>query len=82
MSATITYEQPLNERIRTFLRLEFLFARVDKAMQFNDELSHRDAIDAMLNILSVFERNDLFAFIFAIPSFFGIYLGLLHQRPF
>lgn len=59
MSATITYEQPLNERIRTFLRLEFLFARVDRAMQFDDELSHRDAIDAMLSILSVFERNDL-----------------------
>ncbi|MCX4190772.1 cell division protein ZapD [Methylophaga sp. OBS3] len=59
MSTTITYEQPLNERIRTFLRLEFLFARVDKAMQFDDELSHRDAIDAMLDILSVFERNDL-----------------------
>ncbi len=59
MSATITYEQPLNERIRTFLRLEFLFARVDKAMQFEDELSHREAIDAMLSILSVFERNDL-----------------------
>lgn len=59
MSATTTYEQPLNERIRTFLRLEFLFARVDRAMQFDDELSHRDAIDAMLSILSVFERNDL-----------------------
>ncbi|MDX1573478.1 MAG: cell division protein ZapD [Methylophaga sp.] len=59
MSATTTYEQPLNERIRTFLRLEFLFARVDRAMQFEDELSHRDAIDAMLSILSVFERNDL-----------------------
>lgn len=59
MSATITYEQPLNERIRTFLRLEFLFARVDKAMQSDDELSHREAIDAMLSILSVFERNDL-----------------------
>ena len=59
MSELIIYEQPLNERIRTFLRLEFLFARVEKALQHDDEMSHRDAIDAMLDMLSVFERGDL-----------------------
>lgn len=59
MSDVITYEQPLNERIRTFLRLEFLLARVDYALQRDDEMSHREAIDAMLSILLVFERGDL-----------------------
>ncbi|MAK67339.1 MULTISPECIES: cell division protein ZapD [unclassified Methylophaga] len=59
MSDVITYEQPLNERIRTFLRLEFLLARVDYAMQHDDEMSHREAIDAMLNMLLVFERGDM-----------------------
>ncbi|MFT7414009.1 MAG: cell division protein ZapD [Methylophagaceae bacterium] len=59
MPEKIIYEQPLNERIRTFLRLEFLFARVDHALQHNDELNNRNAIDGLLNLLSVFERSDL-----------------------
>ena len=59
MSDVITYEQPLNERIRTFLRLEFLLARVDYAIQHDDEMSHREAIDAMLSMLQVFERGDM-----------------------
>lgn len=59
MSEKIIYEQPLNERIRTFLRLEFLFARVDLALTQDGELNNRDAIDGLLNILSVFERSDL-----------------------
>lgn len=59
MSDKITFEQPLNERIRTFLRLEFLFRRVDIALGGDSEMHHRDALDAMLNMLSVFERSDL-----------------------
>jgi len=59
VSDTIIYEQPLNERIRTFLRLEFLFARVDQALKGNTELQNRDAVDGLLNILTVFERSDL-----------------------
>lgn len=55
----IIFEQPLNERIRTFLRLEFLFKRVDTALTGQTEMHHRDALDAMLNMLSVFERSDL-----------------------
>jgi cell division protein ZapD len=59
VSDTIIFEQPLNERIRTFLRLEFLFKRVDSALTGLSEMDHRDALDAMLNMLSVFERSDL-----------------------
>jgi cell division protein ZapD len=59
VSDTIIFEQPLNERIRTFLRLEFLFKRVDNALTGQSEMHHRDALDAMLNMLSVFERSDL-----------------------
>jgi cell division protein ZapD len=55
----IIYEQPLNERIRTFLRLEFLFMRIDHALTQNNELNNRNAIDGLLSILSVFERSDL-----------------------
>jgi cell division protein ZapD len=59
VSEAIIFEQPLNERIRTFLRLEFLFKRVDSALRGDSEMDHRDALDAMLNMLSVFERSDL-----------------------
>ncbi len=59
MPETIIYEQPLNERIRTFLRLEFLFLRLDTALAGHSELQNRDAIDCLLSILSVFERSDL-----------------------
>ena len=59
MPEKIIYEQPLNERIRTFLRLEFLFTRLDHALKYNDELNNRNAIDTLLSLLSVFERNDL-----------------------
>ena len=55
----IIYEQPLNERIRTFLRLEFLFSRVEISLLGCSEQQNRDAIDSLLQILSVFERSDL-----------------------
>ncbi|AFJ03360.1 hypothetical protein Q7C_2224 [Methylophaga frappieri] len=58
-NTTTIYEQPLNERIRTFLRLEFLFARIHHSIQRDEIFSHREAIDAMLNVLSIFERSDL-----------------------
>jgi len=29
-TAPIVYEQPLNERMRTFLRLEFLYTQADR----------------------------------------------------
>ena len=55
----IIYEQPLNERIRTFLRLEFLFLRINKALLGDSEQENRDVVDNLMSILSVFERNDL-----------------------
>jgi cell division protein ZapD len=56
---TIIYEQPLNERIRTFLRIEFLFNRVDLILQHDNTAQHRDALTSLLNILSLLERSDL-----------------------
>lgn len=56
---TIIYEQPLNERIRTFLRLEFLFKNLDAALKGNSELDNRNAIESLSSILLVFERSDL-----------------------
>ena len=59
MTDTIIYEQPLNERIRTFLRIEFLFKRIDRILEHGNMAQHRDALTNLLNILSIFERSDL-----------------------
>lgn len=55
----IIYEQPLNERIRTFLRIEFLFKRINRILENGNQAQHRDALTNLLNILSIFERSDL-----------------------
>ena len=59
MPDSITYEQPLNERIRTILRLEFLFKVLTGALKGDSELDNRDAVQALSSILLVFERSDL-----------------------
>ncbi len=59
MTESIIYEQPLNERIRTFLRIEFLFKRIDLILQDKKSAQYRDALTNLLNILSIFERSDL-----------------------
>jgi cell division protein ZapD len=55
----IHFEQPLNERIRTFLRLEHLFMQVEHFRPQADPWSNRAAIDGLLNIISIFGRSDL-----------------------
>ena len=55
----IIYEQPLNERIRTFLRLEFIFHQIDNALSGESEQHVRQTISHLLDILSIFERGDL-----------------------
>jgi cell division protein ZapD len=55
----IHFEHPLNERIRTFLRLEHHFLQVDYFRPLADSWSNRAAIDGLLNIMSIFGRSDL-----------------------
>ncbi len=55
----ITYEQPLNERIRTFLRLEFLFRQIDHSLGDDLEWDSRTAIANLCEIMNVFSRTDL-----------------------
>ena len=56
---SVIYEQPLNERTRTFLRLEFLFERLNIALHGDETFDNRDAVQALSTILSVFDRSDL-----------------------
>ncbi|MET0028936.1 MAG: cell division protein ZapD [Candidatus Thiodiazotropha sp.] len=59
MTDLIHFEHPLNERIRTFLRLEHLFLQVDHFRPLADVWSCRSAVDGLLNIIAIFGRSDL-----------------------
>ncbi len=56
---SIIYELPLNERLRTLLRLDFLFKEADHALKDASEWGSRAAIDALIDILNVFVRSDI-----------------------
>jgi cell division protein ZapD len=55
----ILYEYPLNERIRTLLRLEDLFARFDHFAVQSAALDHHVALTTLFEILEVASRADL-----------------------
>ena len=55
----INYEFPLNERIRTLLRLEDLFARIAHYTGLNHGMDHHAALITLFEILEVASRADL-----------------------
>ena len=55
----IVYEYPLNERVRTLLRLENLFARVQFFLARCDPLEHHVALLTLFEILEVASRADI-----------------------
>jgi cell division protein ZapD len=55
----ITYEYPLNERIRTLLRLEDLFERSRHFIARSDSHDHHMALITLFEILEVSSRADL-----------------------
>jgi cell division protein ZapD len=55
----LTYEQPLNERIRTFLRLEKLFNQFTFHVEHGSAWDNPIAIDAITDILSFTTRSDI-----------------------
>ncbi len=57
--SVIIYEQPLNERVRTLLRLDFLFKQAAHALEDHSAWGSRATITALINILNVFVRSDL-----------------------
>ena len=55
----ICFEQPLNERIRTFLRLEFLFGQTEHHLQDTTPWGRRATIQTLLDTLILLSRSDL-----------------------
>lgn len=59
MNTHCYYEFPLSERIRVFMRLEQLFLQLNHFLLGNTVWDKRAAIDTLLDILTIFSRNDL-----------------------
>jgi len=55
----ISYEFPLNERVRTLLRLEDLFSRVERFIKRSDNIDHHAALIVLFEILEIAARADL-----------------------
>jgi cell division protein ZapD len=56
---TLVFEQPLNERMRTFLRLDFLYSQ---ALYHNETASQwgtRAAVSSLIDILAIITRSDV-----------------------
>ncbi len=58
-SGPIIYEQPLSERIRTFLRLEFLFRRGRFLLQQESPWASRLTFEVIIDVMAVLGRADL-----------------------
>ena len=56
--APVVYEQPLNERMRTFLRLEFLYTQAAYHTESPSPWSSRAAVSSLLEILAITARGD------------------------
>lgn len=59
MNTTITYEFPLNERIRVFIRLEQLFQQFTHFSAGATATDKRAALSVLQDIIMIFKRNDL-----------------------
>jgi cell division protein ZapD len=59
VNTTITYEFPLNERIRVFIRLEQLFQQLGHFSAGVTAADKRAALSVLLDIIMIFKRNDL-----------------------
>lgn len=58
MSEYVHYEQPLNERIRTFLRLEHLFCQTDYTLRGFSIWDSRSTLHSLVDTLEILSRSD------------------------
>ena len=59
VSQELIFEHPLNERVRTFLRLEHLFERAEHFMPAPSPWETRAAVEALLDIIAITARADI-----------------------
>ena len=59
MTDYYVYEQPLNEKVRAFLRLEKLFQQYNFHLKHGSDWNNRAAIDSILEVLAYTTRSDI-----------------------
>mgnify|MGYP003624452595 CR=1 FL=1 len=59
MSNIITFEYPLNEKIRSYLRFEFLFSQLTKTQRFENESDATVFFKALFELLELSDRCDI-----------------------
>ncbi|UCE89610.1 MAG: cell division protein ZapD [Pseudomonadota bacterium] len=59
MQDIITYEQPLNERIRMFLRLDHLFRKTTATLEGTSSWDSRTTMGGLIAILELLSRTDV-----------------------
>lgn len=59
MKDALIFEQPLNEDVRLYLRLEHLFRNYREALTTPSDQAHRAALHTLIDILQVANRPDL-----------------------
>ena len=59
VESPVVYEQPLGERLRTFLRLEYLYQQLLFNMDRQSAWATRTAVTNMLDIVAILARGDL-----------------------
>lgn len=75
------FEQPLNERVRTLLRLEFLFDQARHHLADDTVWGRRATMSALLDILVVLSRSDLKADVIKELTEQHMVLSRLEKRP-
>jgi len=58
-AAVLHYEQPLSERMRTFLRLEFLYQQILYNCEEEADWATRATIGTLLEVLAILSRGDV-----------------------
>ncbi len=58
-SDTVIYEQPLNERMRSLLRIEYLLDRIHARIDVPDQWSNRSTLESILETQALLSRSDL-----------------------
>ncbi len=81
MSHTICYEQPLNERVRTLLRMEYLFRQIHHALSGNSTWDSRSALQALFDLLALTGRNELKSELLKELERHTVALNRLRQNP-
>lgn len=77
----ILYEYPCNERIRTFLRVEALFDRLDYFTAGPDHPLHHVAVNTLFDLLDMTERIDLRGMVLQDVERQRMVLSALREHP-